>query len=167
MECRPYDPNGDAAALWNLKERFEHELGALGGGAKAESYDGKLTGEYRERYLDWVAWCAERDPECVTVAEAANEGESEDELAGYVFVLPEELAMIWDAAVLNELYVREPFRGTGLADDLMEAAYDCARKQALPIDRIALDVGTENERASGLYRRHGFEPWGALLARDC
>ena len=164
MECRPYDPNGDATALWNLKERFERELGALGGGEKTETYDGKLTDEYRERYLDWVAWCAERDPECVTVADAADE--TGDELAGYVFVLPEELSMIWDSAVLNELYVRESHRGTGLADELLEVAYDCAREQELPIDRIALDVGTENERAGGLYRRHGFEPWGALLARD-
>lgn len=162
MERRPYDPERDSTALWNLKEAFERELGALGGEKKTATYEGKLTDEYRERYLDWVAWCTERDPQCVTVAEAADA----DGLAGYVFVLPEELSMIWDGAVVNELYVCESFRGTGLADDLLEAAYDCAREQAVPISRIMLDVDAENGPASGVYRRHGFEPWGELLARD-
>ncbi len=161
MECRSYDPDRDSMALWKLKEAFERELGALGGDKKSETYEEKLTDEYRERYLAWVAWCIERDAECVTVADRTDEG-----FAGYVFVLPEELSMIWDAAVLNELYVRESFRGTGLADDLMEAAYVCVRRQELPIDRIVLDVDAENGPAGGLYRRHGFEPWGELLARD-
>lgn len=161
MHCRPYDSDRESAALWELKERFERELGALDGGEKAKTYEEKLTEKYRKRYLDWVEWCTERDARCVTVAETA------DGLAGYVFVLPEELAMIWDSAVLNELYVREPHRGTGLSDDLMEAAIECAREQDLPTDRITLDVDAGNERASGVYRRHGFEPWGELLARDC
>lgn len=162
MDHRPYDSDRDSAALWTLKERFERELGALGDGEKSGAYEGKLTGEYRERYLDWVAWCVECSPECITVTETG-----EGELAGYVFVLPEQLAMIWDAAVLNELYVRESHRGTGLVDALLEAAYECAYNQELPIDRIALDVGTQNVRAGAVYRRHGFEPWGELLARDC
>lgn len=160
MEPRPYDPERDSAALWDLKERFERELGALGGDEKSDTYDGKLTDEYRERYLEWVAWCVERDPDCVTVADDGTD------LAGYVFVLPEALSMIWDSAVLNELYVRESSRGTGLADDLMQAAHDCARAQELPIDRIMLDVDAENGPAGGLYARHDFEPWGELLARD-
>jgi len=162
MERRPYDPERDAAALWELKQRFERELGGLGDGAKAGTYDGKLTDEYRERYLAWVERCVERDSECVTVAESSDEGG----LAGYVFVLPGKFAMIWDAAVLNELYVREAVRGTGLADDLLAAAYECDRAQNLPVDRIALDVGTENDRAASVYRREGFEPWGSLVARD-
>ncbi|WP_049898719.1 GNAT family N-acetyltransferase [Halococcus agarilyticus] len=162
MEHRSYDPEGDAAALWELKARFEHELGRLGEGEKADTYDGKLTDDYRERYLAWVERCVEHDADCVTVAESSDE----DGLAGYVFVLPEEFAMIWDAAVLNELYVRESARGTGLADDLLAAAYECARDQDLPVDRIALDVGRENGRAASVYRREGFEPWGELVARD-
>jgi GNAT superfamily N-acetyltransferase len=160
METRAYDPATDAAALWDLKARFERELGALGDEEKSESYGEKLTEGYRERYLDWVAWCVERDPGCVTVAE------DEADLAGYVFVLPEELAMIWDSAVLNELYVRESQRASGLADALMAAAIDCARKQDLPLDRLMLDVDAENGPAGGLYARHGFEPWGELRARD-
>jgi GNAT superfamily N-acetyltransferase len=160
MQTRAYDHERDAATLWELKERFERELGALGGEEKSESYGGKLTDDYRERYLDWVTWCIERDSDCITVADDGTD------LAGYVFVLPEELAMIWDAAVLNELYVRDSQRGTGLADDLMEAANDCARGQDLPLDRIMLDVDAENGPAGGLYARYGFEPWGELRARD-
>jgi GNAT superfamily N-acetyltransferase len=166
MEYRPYDPNRDLAALWNMKSLFERELGALGGGEKSGTYDEKLTDEYRERYLAWVEQCIERDARCVTIAERTDENEGEDKLAGYVFVLPEECSMIWDAAVINELYVRESSRGTGLADGLLEAAYDCAREQELPLDRIALDVGVANDRAASVYRRHGFESWGELLARD-
>lgn len=162
MDRRPYDPERDAAELWECKAAFEHELGQLGEGEKADTYDGKLTDDYRERYLAWVERCVERDADCVTVAESSDG----DGLAGYVFVLPEEFAMIWDAAVLNELYVRESARGTGLADDLLAAAYECARAQDLPVDRIALDVGTKNGRAASVYRREGFEPWGNLVARD-
>jgi GNAT superfamily N-acetyltransferase len=161
MDCKPYDPSQHSTVLWRCKRAFERELGALGGEEKSKTYDEKLTDAYRERYLAWVAWCTERDPQCVTVAEDG------DELGGYVFVLPEELSMIWDGAVLNELYVRESFRGTGLADDLMEAAYDCARAQELTVDRLMLDVDAANGPARGVYRRHGFEPWGELLAREC
>jgi GNAT superfamily N-acetyltransferase len=160
MQTRAYDHERDAAALWDLKERFERELGALGGEEKSETYGEKLTEEYRERYLDWAAWCIERDSNCIAVAE------DEADLAGYVFVLPEELAMIWDGAVLNELYVRDSYRGTGLADDLMAAADDCVRVQDLPLDRLVLDVDAENGPAGGLYARHGFEPWGELRARN-
>ena len=169
MERRPYDPERDATALWECKASFERELGGLGEGAKAETYDGKLTDDYRERYLAWVERCVERDADCVTVAESSDEQSDAVEgvtgLAGYVFVLPEDLAMIWDAAVLNELFVHESARGTELADDLLEAAYECARDQDLPVDRIALDVGMKNERAASVYRREGFEPWGELVAR--
>ena len=163
MEIRRYDPAKDSGVLWGLKERFERELGGLGGDAKADSYDGKLTEGYRERYLDWAAWCIEQDPDCIAVADPAERG---DDLAGYVFVLPEELSMIWDAGVVNELYVGEAHRGTGLVDDLLDAAFACVEAQDLPLDRVALDVDPDNGPANGVYRRHGFEPWGELLMRQ-
>ncbi len=88
-----------------------------------------------------------------------------DRLAGYAFVLPERLAMVWDAAVVNELYVRPAHRGTGLADDLFERALDAAAGQSLPLDRVVLDVDGANDRAQAVYERYGFEPWGELVAR--
>jgi len=71
------------------------------------------------------------------------------------------MAFVWDAAVLNEIYVRSEYRGTGVADDLMDAALAFAREQTLPLDRLVLDVDRENERARRFYDRHGFAHWGA------
>ncbi|NHN59548.1 MULTISPECIES: GNAT family N-acetyltransferase [Halorussus] len=174
VTIRPYDPDRDARDLWDLKRGFELGLGSgTGGDDKRAVYEEKLTEAYGERYLDWAFWCAKHDRQCVTVAEVKSAGdeESADEdaeqpaLAGYVFVLPQQLAMIWDAAVLNELYVRPEYRGTAVADDLMDAAVAVADDQDLPLDRLVLDVDRENDRARAFYDRHGFEHWGEMVAR--
>jgi len=159
MECRPYDPDRDRGDLWALKAAFERGLGS-GDEAKAAAYEAKLTDRYRTRYLDWVEWCVERDRDCVLVADDGTD------LAGYAFLLPEHLAFVWDAAVLDELFVREGDRGTGVADELMERILAVAREQTLPLDRILLDVDPDNERARAFYDRYGFESWGKLVARD-
>jgi ribosomal protein S18 acetylase RimI-like enzyme len=189
MQVRPYEP-ADRAALWELKARFERELGALGGEDKSGTYDRKLTAEYRERYGEWVDRCTERDPGCIVVAEADGGSDGRDDgegssaasddlsdaddsddggspsLVGYAFVLPEDLSLVWDAAVLNELYVRETARGGEVADALTERALDHARGQDLPLRRIVLDVDGDNDRARAFYRRHGFSNWGEMVARD-
>lgn len=87
------------------------------------------------------------------------------EVVGYVFVLPETHAMIWDAGVLNELYLAPAHRGEGLADDLLAAAIDVVTGQSLPMDRLVLDVDPDNSRARAFYECHGFEPWGELVVR--
>ena len=160
-DIRPYDPETDSGALYKLKRAFERGLGeSTGGEEKAAAYEGKLTDEYRERWLAWVDRCVADDERCVTVAVDNNN------IVGYVFVLPERLAMVWDAAVVNELYVAPAHRGTGVADELLDAAVALAADQDLPLDRIALDVDPANERARAFYDRHGFEPWGELVARQ-
>jgi ribosomal protein S18 acetylase RimI-like enzyme len=162
MPIRPYHRDTDADALWDLKRAFERSLGSgTGDDEKTERYAGKLTGDYREGYLSWVDRCAERNEQCVQVAVDDGGG-----LAGYVFVLPEAHAYLRDAAVLNEIYVREGVRGTGVADDLIEAAIAVAGDQDLPLDRIVLDVDRENDRARAFYARHGFEHWGEMVARE-
>ena len=183
VRVRPYDSATDAEGLYARKLAFERGLGeTTGGDAKATAYEGKLTDGYRERWLAWVDRCVADDERCVTVAvdgDGGSEGEEgggggtddEDgddggELVGYVFVLPERLAMVWDAAVINELYVAPDYRGTGVADDLLAAAVDLASDQSLPLDRVVLDVDPANERARAFYDRHGFEPWGELVARE-
>ena len=161
MDVRPYDPAQDRDALGDLKQAFETEIGGeTGDEEKRAAYAGKLTDDYRARYLDWVEDCVDSDPRCVTVAESTAG------LAGYVFVLPERLSMIWDAAVLNEIYVTPTHRGTGAADALMEAAIALARDQDLPLDRLVLDVDHDNDRAQAFYERHGFAHWGEMVARD-
>jgi len=163
---RPYDPATDAEGLYDCKRAFERGLGEnTGGDEKASVYEGKLTDDYRDRWLAWVGRCVDDDERCVTVAVAEGSESGEEEVVGYVFVLPERLTMIWDAAVINELYVAPAHRGTGVADDLMAAAVDLAADQSLPLDRIVFDVDPANELARAFYDRHGFEPWGEMLAR--
>jgi len=165
---RPYDPATDAEGLYRCKLAFERGLGEnTGGDEKAAAYEGKLTDDYRARWLDWVKRCVDDDERCVTVAVEADDDTTDGgAIAGYVFVLPERLAMIWDAAVINELYVAPEHRGTGVADDLMAAAVELAADQDLPLDRIVLDVDPANERARAFYDRHGFADWGELVARQ-
>jgi ribosomal protein S18 acetylase RimI-like enzyme len=173
VALRPYDPATDAEGLCDCKLAFERGLGEnTGGDGKAAAYEGKLTDGYRDRWLDWVERCLADDERCVTVAVAEGDGGDDGEPAsdagavvGYVFVLPERLTMIWDAAVINELYVAPEYRGTGVADDLMAAAVDVAADQSLPLDRIVFDVDPANERARAFYDRHGFEKWGEMLSR--
>ncbi|MFC5366197.1 GNAT family N-acetyltransferase [Salinirubrum litoreum] len=175
MHYRAYDPDdsADRAALWDLKRGFELGLGSgTGDDAKQATYEEKLTEEYRDRWLDWVAWCVAEDPDCITVAvpdaavEPSDTTVDADHLAGYVFLLPERLAFVWDAAVLNELYLAPDYRGTGVADDLLDRAVAHAREQDLPLDRVVLDVDRKNERARAVYDRHGFEHWGEMLAKQ-
>ena len=164
-EIRPYNRERDADGLYELKLAFERGLGAnTGGEGKAAAYEGKLTDAYRERWLGWVDRCVADDERCVTVAVEETE-DSGSEVVGYVFVLPERLSMIWDAAVLNEIFVAPDHRNTGVADDLIDAALALAADQDLPLDRLVLDVDPANERAKGFYDRHGFEPWGEMVAR--
>lgn len=162
MNVRPYDPERDADELWMLKHGFELGLGErTGGDDKAVTYEEKLTDVYRKRYLAWVDTCVADDERLVTV----TENEAGDGLVGYVFVLPDRLAMIWDAAVLNEIFVDPEHRGSEVADDLMDAAVGVAREQDLPLDRLVLDVDRGNERARRFYERHGFSHWGEMIAR--
>jgi len=158
---RPYEPGNDADALWTLKRGFETGLGeGTGSEEKQDAYAAKLTEDYRRRWLDWVARCVDEDADCVQVAER------DGDLAGYAFVLPESMAFVWDAAVLNEIFVQPAYRGDGVADDLMDAVLAVARGQNLPLDRMVLDVDRENERAQAFYDRYGFEHWGEMVARD-
>ena len=159
---RPYDPDTDDGNLWELKQAFERELGGdTGDEQKAKQYESKLTDKYRDRYLSWVGRCVDEEPQTVHVVE----GDHDDALVGYVFVLPSSLSMIWDAAVLNEVYVDPAYRGSSVADKLMAAAISHCREQSLPLDRLVLDVDADNERAQAFYERHGFEHWGELVAR--
>jgi GNAT superfamily N-acetyltransferase len=160
---RPYC-DADSEALWNCKRGFELGLATdTGGDGKAAAYRSKLDGAYRDRYLDWVDRCVAEDERCVQVA---PDEDGDRRLAGYVFVLPASLSHIWDGAVINEIFVRESRRGTGLADDLLEAGLSVARDQDLPLDRVLLDVDRDNDRARSFYDRWGFESWGEIVARE-
>lgn len=161
---RPYAGDTDSVALYRCKRAFERTLGEnTGGDAKATTYENKLTDAYRERWLEWVDRCVTDDERCVTVA--VDDEADEASIVGYVFVLPERLTLIWDAAVINELYVAPAYRGSGVADRLLSAAVEYAADQSLPLERIVLDVDPANERARRFYARHGFDSWGEMVVR--
>ncbi|MEV0293027.1 GNAT family N-acetyltransferase [Nocardia sp. NPDC050710] len=58
------------------------------------------------------------------------------------------------AVELNALYVRSPWYGSGVADDLIRAALSSE-------ESVSLWVFDENPRAKAFYRKHGFELDGA------
>lgn len=57
--------------------------------------------------------------------------------------------------VLRAIAVLPPFRGRGIARELLARAELLARKSGA--EGLAVVVAEENEAARGLYRRHGFE----------
>jgi ribosomal protein S18 acetylase RimI-like enzyme len=62
-----------------------------------------------------------------------------------------------DDAWLEDLYVTDAARGTGLGRALTEYAMERARERGC--GRIQLDVNTANAPARALYESLGFSPW--------
>ncbi len=60
---------------------------------------------------------------------------------------------------LGSMYVRDAFRGAGVADALLSAVIDFA---AGCVEQVALTVNAENPRAIRFYERHGFRPYGRV-----
>jgi ribosomal protein S18 acetylase RimI-like enzyme len=69
-----------------------------------------------------------------------------------------------DDAWLEDLYVLDSARRTGLGRALTEFAFECARERGC--ERIQLDVNTANEAAKALYESLGFSSWSESLAAD-
>ncbi|WP_231505176.1 GNAT family N-acetyltransferase [Cellulomonas sp. URHE0023] len=64
-------------------------------------------------------------------------------------------------AVLVGVYVRPAYRGTGVTDDLIDAAATWSRARGFR--ELTLDVHRDNARAQGAYRRAGFTPSGVAF----
>lgn len=63
-----------------------------------------------------------------------------------------------DRVEMADCWVREGYRGSGLADDLLRRAAQHAREDGCA--DLTLTVGTENQRALGYFESRGFEPQG-------
>lgn len=103
-------------------------------------------------YRAWLAVDAGSD--AVPVDLAAGDGD----LAGFVTTEVETAPSVFDwpdRLVVGDIYVREPHRGTGLADDLLARAARRAREEGCA--ELRLDVDVDNDRASAFYDGHGFE----------
>jgi GNAT superfamily N-acetyltransferase len=87
----------------------------------------------------------------------------DDELTGCVGLRslpkPEELEPgDVKCAEIKRMYVREKFRGRGIAERLLAAAENFARQEGYA--RIYLDTASEMVAAARLYERNGFERCG-------
>lgn len=60
-----------------------------------------------------------------------------------------------DRLVVGDFYVRELYRGAGLADQLVARAVQSAREDGC--EQLALEVDIDNERALAYYEKLGFE----------
>jgi len=79
-----------------------------------------------------------------------------DEVAGYTAVtVCYSLEFAGRYALLDELYVREGWRGRGIGARALELVADACRE--LGVAAVRLEVDTWNTRAMALYRRLGFE----------
>ena len=69
-----------------------------------------------------------------------------------------------DDAWLEDLYVRDSARGTGLGRALTEFAFEQASRRGCR--RIQLDVNLANAPARALYESLGFSAWSGSLGAD-
>jgi ribosomal protein S18 acetylase RimI-like enzyme len=78
-----------------------------------------------------------------------------DAVAGYIAVtMSYSLEFAGRYAVIDELYVREAYRGRGLGTRALEVAAEACR--GMDVSALRLEVDVENERARALYQRLGF-----------
>jgi len=117
--------------------------------------------EYRrERFADddQRAWVAVESP--------PSDGDRE-EFAGFLTAEANESPSVFarpDRVVVNDVFVHEPHRGTGVADDLLARAADWANER--DCGAVGLSVHVDNDRARAFYGRHGFEPVRERLVAD-
>lgn len=81
-------------------------------------------------------------------------------LPGYVTTDIDSSPTVFDnpaRLVVGDIYVKEPYRGTSLARDLMAVAAERARAEG--IRELRLDVDVDNERARAFYEKLGFETY--------
>jgi ribosomal protein S18 acetylase RimI-like enzyme len=85
--------------------------------------------------------------------------DDDGEFVGFVATDIDEAPTVFDRPdrlVVCDIYVREHYRGTGVARELVERARRRARESGC--DELRLDVDVENERAIAFYEKVGFEP---------
>ncbi|WP_255191278.1 GNAT family N-acetyltransferase [Natronobeatus ordinarius] len=85
--------------------------------------------------------------------------DGDGEFAGFVTIEVDESPPVFDGPdelLVGDVYVREPYRATGLARELIDRAGDRARE--LGCAALTLEVDADNDRAFGFYDKLGFEP---------
>lgn len=123
----------------------------------AEEIEFRLDRLEAESYRAWVA--VDENPNA-----DANDGvdvvDGDGDLAGFITTDIDESPTVFDRPdrlVIGDIYVREPYRGEGLARDLVDRAAERARE--MDCAELALDVDVDNERANSFYEKLGFETY--------
>jgi ribosomal protein S18 acetylase RimI-like enzyme len=102
----------------------------------------------------------------IDIQAGAGSGDAgfEGEFAGFVTTDIDAAPAVFDRPdrlVVDDIYVRERYRGTGLARELVASAAERAR--AAGCAELALDVDADNPRAAAFYEKLGFEPLRSRL----
>lgn len=84
--------------------------------------------------------------------------------AGFLLAAMHRDSPLWrhrEWAEVEALYVERPWRGTGLADVLLDRAFDWAAELGMPA--VQLYVTASNTRAIRFYERQGFRPAQTIM----
>lgn len=125
----------------------------------AEELEYRLARHDAETYHAWVAVDGGDDSD----SPATTDGK----LAGFVTTEVDESSTVFDRPdrlTVCDIYVREQYRGTGLAQELIARARRRARQRGC--DDLRLEVDVENERAISFYDSLGFEPTRYTMVAD-
>jgi ribosomal protein S18 acetylase RimI-like enzyme len=118
-----------------------------------ESAQAQTAGQWRNRAIAMTA------PGSVTfVAEEARGAKAFCGLMRVVLKHPQETGRPLQAMLIS-VYVAAPYRGTGLADELLRLSLKAATEE-LGAGLLQLGVHEDNSRAAGFYTRHGFRDTG-------
>ncbi|WP_335999182.1 GNAT family N-acetyltransferase [Halorientalis halophila] len=145
-------PDVDAAdALADLWVDLAAEQRAVGSHLRADANRDSIGENVRRAIVSdglYVAVAAEDDD---------YEAEAGDVLGFVMFSASEELlATTATRGTVENLYVRPPYRGSGIGSELLAAAEaDLAERG---VDAVKLEVLADNEAARRFYRRHGYDP---------
>ena len=163
---RDLEANAEAHAL---ADRPDEELIA----AATEFRLGLLR--ENDDYRTWVVTvdaetaADDTDTESLDLIDPAPVGvpDSDRDFAAFVSTSVDKCPAVFDRLdrlVVGDIYVTEPYRGSGLADRLMERAAADARDQ--DCGELRLDVDVDNDRARAFYEKQGFEPYREQLTLD-
>ena len=86
----------------------------------------------------------------------------EGDPVGIMGLLPQDASKMAHRAIIVMVYVRENMRGSGIADSLLAALTDHARKKG--IRQLELTVSAENPAALQFYKRAGYAEIGRIPA---
>ncbi|SFC51935.1 Ribosomal protein S18 acetylase RimI [Halobiforma haloterrestris] len=103
-----------------------------------------------EGYRAWIA--VDGSTDAATLADMGGE------FAGFIAAELDEAPSVFDRPdrlFIRDIYVHEPYRGTGLANELFDRLRVWARETGC--EEFSLDPQVDNDRAIAFYEKLGFE----------